>query len=756
MAETSTVWARDYLKRHLVPITLGVALLLGALLFLIYQDNGFTQRAEAIAYDLRLNATLPNTVDERVVVVDIDERSLAREGHWPWARDKLAKMVNQLFEKGAAVVAFDVVFAESDESVNVKALRDLAQKIFSNQPAFIQAIDRLTPQLGRDAVFAKSMQGRPVILGYYFNFDYDKTRGKTESVGVLPPAAPLSQDLTRSNIPFQPATGYGANLPILQAATRSAGYFITEPDIDGTLRRIPMLVRYEDRLYASLSLETVRVYAGAQQIKPVVYKLLKQDALEKLVLGEYEIPTDGLGYVLIPFRGRERSFPYISATDVLHDVVTKQQLSGKIVLVGTTAPGLKDLRSTPVQADYPGVEAHANVIASILDTRPGHEGGGRFYQRPSWALGADVVLLLTAGLILVFLMPRLSVLYAAVVTVAAALLLLGLNMWIWFNGVVLALAIPLMFIFLLFTLTVSYGYLFESRNRRALVGVFGQYVPPALVDEMSLGKDDFGLEGESREMTVLFSDIRGFTTVAERLTPQELKSLLNRFFTPMTHVIHSHRGTIDKYVGDLIMAFWGAPLHDDQHARHALDAAMAMLEAETALQREFAQMNLPPISIGIGLNSGTMNVGNMGSEFRVAYTVIGDAVNLASRIEGLTRVYGARIIVSESTKSGHPDLLYRELDRVRVKGKQMGVTIFEPLAYLDRADQALRKELDLYHQALRLYREGKWDLAELQFLGLKEKQPDCLLYQVYIERIQHYRKHPPAKDWQGVFDFATK
>jgi len=744
----------EYGKRFLVPIAAGlIVLFLALFLQMGYDDSEFTQRVEAIAYDLRLRATLPNTVDDRIVIIDIDEPSLAREGHWPWPREKLARMVDRLFEKGVAVLAFDIVFAESDENTGITILKNAAEKMFSTQPEFMRAIEALKPQLDRDAIFAKSLQGRPVVLSYYFNFDANRT----DSVGILPAPAQLLQDLNRKGIDLPVAAGFGANLPVLQAAARGAGYITTEPDVDGNFRRIPMLVRYKNHFYAALALETARVYLGAQHIQPVSVKLWKDMyAVEKLILGDYEVPTDRHGRVFIPFRGREKSFPYISATDVLQGSIDKKQLEGKIVLVGTTAAGLKDLRSTPVQADYPGVEAHASVISAILDTKGGQPSRQRFYQRPSWAPGADAVILLILGLILVFLLPRLTVLPAAFVTLGAASLLLGLNMLMWLNGVVLALAIPLLFILVLFTLSTVYGYLIESRSRRTLMGVFGQYVPPALVDEMSQGAENFGLEGESREMTVLFSDIRGFTAMAESLTPGELKNLLNRFFTPMTRIIHAHRGTIDKYVGDLIMAFWGAPLHDDQHARHALEAAMQMLEREAELKQEFEQLGLPAISIGIGLNTGNMNVGNMGSEFRMAYTVIGDAVNLASRLEGLTRVYDVGLVVSEATRAGHADLLYRELDRVRVKGKQKAVTIYQPIAYNDRATPELRQELNLYHQALRLYRDADWDLAELQFLALSQKYPECRLYHLYIERIQYFRTSPPAPEWRGVFDYTSK
>ena len=742
----------EFWRRVAVP-WLGGALLLAGALWLQVANPAFTQRAEAIAYDLRLRASLTPSRDSRVVIVDIDEHSLASEGQWPWPRERLALLVDNLFAAGAAVIAFDVVFSEGDKDVAAAYLRELAHKHGRRD---LQAlVDKLPVDVGGDAALAKALHGRPVVLGYYFN----SGKGKTAVTGELPPSVQFTVDMPIDEIGFLRASGYGANIPVLQRAAAGAGYFIAQPDIDGNLRRMPMLTRYGDRLYASLSLETLRVYAGVPALGADVFDmhLGAGRGIENLRVGKYVIPTDRDAHVFIPYRGREGSFAYASAADVLHARMDASRIKNKIVLIGTTAPGLKDLRATPLQEDYPGVETHANIISAALDTAADTDTAHRhhFRQRPTWVPGADVVLLLVIGVLLVLLLPRLTLVPALVAVTSAAGVLVIINMIMWSQQVVLALAIPLLFIVMLYGFNTLYGYLFEVRTRRALTAMFGQYVPPALVDEMSARAENFGLDGESREMTVLFADIRGFTALAETLSPTELKQLLNRFFTPMTAIIHRHRGTIDKYVGDMIMAFWGAPLHDAEHARHALDAAMAMCAAEAELRTAFAADGLPPIAIGIGLNTGVMNVGNMGSEFRMAYTVIGDAVNLASRIEGLTRVYGAGIIVSETTRSGHDGILFRELDRVRVKGKAHAVTIYEPLAYADTATEAQRSELALYGQALKLYRERAWDLAELQFLNLKATN-DAPLYRLYVERIQYFRNSPPPPAWDAVFDFTRK
>jgi len=471
--------------------------------------------------------------------------------------------------------------------------------------------------------------------------------------------------------------------------------------------------------------------------------------LEWLTIKNRHVPVDHQVQTLVPFRGRQGSFPYVSATDIINGAADRNQLEGRVALVGTTAKGLFDLRSTPVQPNYPGVEAHANLIAGIVDDR--------VKQNPAYVLAAEVLLLVFSGLVMMFVLPLLGPLVAAAITVLLLLGVIGVNLAIWqYGNFVFPLAAGLMAVLAMFLFNMTYGYVFEQRGKRQLAGLFGQYVPPELVDEMSDNPDEISMESESRELTVLFSDVRGFTTISEGLDPKALSELMNGFLTPMTHVIHNNRGTIDKYMGDAIMAFWGAPIRDPDHARRALQAAMEMIDELAILQHEFAKRGWPPINIGVGLNTGTMSVGNMGSEFRLAYTVLGDAVNLGSRLEGLTKQYGVQLIVNETTAAAVPDFAYLELDRVRVKGKDKPVTIYEPLGPKDSVPKALRSEVKLYREALRLYRAQQWDLAEVQFINLQNTAPDRELYRIYEERISLYREMPPPSDWDGVFTHATK
>jgi len=735
------------LKKHAVPIAMGVAMLLVFLLHAAKVVNiPLIQHIEAISYDARLQLTMPNTLDRRIVIVDIDEKSLAEEGRWPWGRDKLAAMLDRLFDQyHVAVAGFDVVFAEKDESSGLKVLEQLGQKELKNLPQFQASLAQLRPQLDHDRIFAQKLASRPVVLGYYFTNKGDRVSG------LLPAPAFPAGSFQGSDTAFVGATGYGANLPEFQKVARNAGHFNPLTDFDGVARRVPMLMEYQGAYYESLSLAIIQSLSGNAGIQAVFEEGAGNvgDALEWLRVGKVKIPVDENISALVPYRGKQGSFPYVSATDVLHGRISAQELGGAIILVGTTAPGLMDLRSTPVGAVYPGVEVHANLIAGMLDHN--------IKQKPAFIMGAEIAELLLLGLLLAFTLPLLSPVKASLAALAALLLAIGVNLWTWQSAdMVLPLANTVLMILTLFMLSMSYGFFVESRAKRQITGLFGQYVPPELVDEMSENPGNFTMEGESREMTVLFSDVRGFTSISEGLSPKELSHLMNEYMTPMTRIIHKHRGTIDKYIGDAIMAFWGAPVRDPSHARNAVLAAIEMQEALAVLRPKFIEHGWPEVRIGVGLNTGMMSVGNMGSEFRMAYTVMGDAVNLGSRLESITKQYGAGIIVGELTQRAAPDIVFRELDRVRVKGKDEPVAIYEPLGAAGQADKTTLDELELFRQALKLYRAQDWDQAEVQLLKLQKTSPECALYRIYLERISYFRENPPGKEWDGVFTFTTK
>ena len=740
---------QESIKRHGIRIGLSLVVLL---FFLMYASGWmqvrFIERMENLAYDVRLNLMMPGTKDTRIVIVDIDEKSLLEQGRWPWGRNRLADLVNKLFaDYKIAVLGFDVVFAEKDESSGFKILEQIGRDYFKSSGEFGKIIEQVRPQLDYDQVFANSLKNRPVVLGYYFRLD-----GEGKGGGELPPPAFVAGSFKGRNVGFVEALSFGANLPLLQRSAAAGGHFNPDPDDDGISRKVTMLTEYKGNLYESLSLAVARVYLNPPKLEAGFATEEGGDysGLEWLQLGKRQIPVDGRVATLIPFRGKQYSFPYVSATDVLTGKADSKVLEGAIVLVGTTAPGLMDLRAAPVQSVYAGVEMHANMIAGILDQN--------IKQRPAYTMGAEFVLLLLVGLLLAMLLPLLSPVWATALAGGVLGALIAFNLAIWqMANLVIPIASMLLLIITIYVINMSYGFFIESRGKRQLAGMFGQYIPPELVEEMvEKGVDDFSLEGESRELTVLFSDVRGFTTISEGLDPKQLTQLMNEYLTPMTQVIHSHRGTIDKYMGDAIMAFWGAPLADQDHARHALLAGMDMQARLKLLQEEFKARGWPPIKIGVGINTGEMTVGNMGSEFRMAYTVMGDAVNLGSRLEGLTKEYGVDIMVSEFTKDKIPDFLFRELDRVRVKGKDLPVAIYEPVCPAGEEDKATKDELQLYCETLKLYRAQNWDLAEMQFINLQKLNPERYLYSVYLKRVAYYQENPPGADWDGSFTFKTK
>ena len=740
------------LKDNWTRVAMSAAVLV---LFLVHATDTwrfeFIEQMENLAYDSHLELTMPRTVDDSVVIVDIDETSLSAEGRWPWSRDKLAHMLDRLFQQyKVKLVGFDIVFAEPDESSGLKTLERLAKNDLQGNQDFVNRLDVIRPQLDYDGIFAETIQKYNVVLGYYFNFgDEDEVA----RIGELPEPLFEKSDFQGKAVQFLTATGYGGNIKALQASALGAGHFTQQPDRDGVVRRVPMMVRYEDRYYGSLSLEMVRrvlaVDAVTTRFEKPLFEARGYPGLEWLMVGNAGVPVDKNVKTLVPFRGGVGSFHYVPATDVLNGKVDPNLLEDKIVLVGTSAPGLLDLRATPMEEAYPGVEVHANLIAGILN--------GRMLEFPAYTMGAEVMMLLAVGIGMILGGVLLSPLNTTLFTLVGIVVYIVFNHVVWAYGhTVLPLASGIMMALSMFLLHMSYGYFVETRGKRQITGLFGQYVPPELVDEMAKAPTQYSLAAESRELTVLFSDVRGFTTISEGLSPADLADLMNLFLTPMTEVIHHSRGTIDKYMGDAIMAFWGAPLPDADHARHALEAALEMILKLDEINAEFRTRGWPEINIGVGLNTGLMNVGNMGSSFRMAYTVIGDAVNLGSRLEGLTKKYGVRLIVSETTKDAVPEYAYRELDRVRVKGKAKPVAIYEPLGLIEQLDAQWKKELKLFADTMRLYRAQQWDTAELNYVNLQRGSKSPALYKMYAERVAHFRDAPPPADWDGVFEHESK
>ncbi len=748
-------------SRSLLWRVLRVALLVGALVIAIAHAAGYlplrfvTQLDLAIA-DARLRALMPRTLDARIVIVDVDEKSLAEVGRWPWGRDQMAALTDELFTRQqAAVVGFDMLFAEPDNGAALPVLERLAADV----PELATRLPGWRAELDHDRRFARALSGREAVLGFYLTSD----RGGRQT-GTLPAPAFDAVLLQGRRAAFTHWDGYAANIDALARAAPAAGYFNFAPDADGLVRSLPLLARLGNEHHEALALAMFRRFTGAPRVLPG-FATSGDNTLISVVLEQggrrHAIPVDEHGRVRVPFRGAGGpgggSFEYVSASDVLKGRTPTAHLARKLVLVGSTAPGVYDQRSTPVSAVYPGVEVHANLLSGLLDAR--------VPVQPDWAAGYEILLLLVIAAALTWGLPRLRAARAAQLTALLIAALVTLNLWAYgARGLVLPLAAPLLLVLLIYLGTTVWGYIVEGRSRRSLARLFGTYVPPELVEEMARDPARYDMRAENRELTVMFCDMRNFTQVSERLSPEDVRGLVNRFFSSMTAAIRAHRGTLDKYIGDAIMAFWGAPLADADHALHAVQAALAMAQRLNALNDDLRERALPQIGVGIGLNTGLVCVGDMGSDMRRSYTVMGDAVNLASRIEALTRHYGVDVLAGEATvratqRASACGFRWVEVDRVRVKGKQQPVTLFTPLGEASLRPLKFDEEMRLWGLVLTHYRLQHWDEAQARLTTLKtrfDRSPLLGLYQQFDGRIHHHRRAPPPADWDGAHTFDSK
>ncbi len=730
-----------------IPIILGL-LLLGLALWLqitpIRSVQHWVGRFEHLAYDIQLRAKLLTPHHKKlktsIAIVDIDDISLKQEGRWPWPRYKLATLVDHIQAQGAVVIAFDMIFTREEANIAKSVFNQMTIQHLMNPP-FETALKQVMPYFDNDIKFATSLSHGDSVVGISFLLS-------PYVEGAIPSPLLTLTTSAEKNLYFFITRGVLGVNPTLEVIAKNVGFINIFPDEDGIMRRVPLLLRYKDGLYSSLALQAVRIYL-LQKVSLITERYSDSVRLEGVQLGKTIIPTDDKGQVLIPFRGRGHAFPYFSAGDVLNNKIPPGAFAGKIVFVGSTAVGLGDLKPTSIQTSFPGLEIHATVADGILKND--------FLQKPAWSLGAEIILTFILGLILVIVFPYLGPLPLILLSIFIPVIMIYLNNQLnEKTNLIFNILIPMVFPFLLAIFNITYGYLFETRRRERLKEMFGQYVPKKHIDEMLKSSTHYGLRGEDRNMTVLFADIRNFTTISEGMLASQLKDMLNDFFTPMTEIIFKYHGTIDKYIGDLIMAFWGAPLKDKNHAEHALLAALDMQKEVVRLKPILAERHWPEINMGIGLNTGMMSVGDMGSRFRLNYTVLGDAVNLSSRVESLTKYYGVHILTTESTQMNQKKIVFRLVDKVRVKGKNNGVALYEVVCKQAELTDELRQELELSQAALNFYFAQQWEKAREVFEALNKKYPDVRLYSLYLERLVEFQKTPPANDWDGVYTHVKK
>jgi len=704
-------------------------------------------------YDVFVRRERPIQRSDVPVVVDIDDASLKKLGQWPWPRYRLARLLQTIEDADALAVGIDIVFAESDRTSPGALLeefeKDLRIKLdFSGLPPKLRDFD---------AVLARTLAGGPFSLGYYLTFGAGSSPGQeapASESAFLPPAINLS--VSRAPGADEPprylskASGVIAPLPILIQAAPAAGFFNAIPDEDNILRRSPLLLSYRDRILPSLALSTVmEAYGVKNALLKVTEGGVSSLTLDGKGLGRVTIPLDGHGRIMLNYRGKSGAFPVVSAADVLEGRADPSFFKDKIVYLGTSAAGLKDLRASPIDRFMPGVEVHATITDMIL-TRD-------FLERPDYAPGVEVLCALVLG-----------ILAAALLSWTRAVFLLlpfaALGFGVWFGSaelfaksrIFISPLYPLLALILNFMALTFLKFWREEREKRFIHSAFSHYLSPKVVNEIVDSPDKLTLTGEEREVSIIFTDVRGFTSISEKLTPTQVVDLLHGYLTPMTRIITGNMGTLDKFIGDAIMAFWNAPLDVPGHPRRAVETALAMLDELGRLNAGFQKTYGLSINIGIGLHCGRARVGNFGSADLFDYTIIGDAVNLCSRLEGLTKYYGLRLLVSDAIKEACQNACdFFEVDRVRVKGKNEPVTLYT--AFPPGEARNLADELALFSKALHAYKAGDFAGACAAFAGPGGENPKlATLFALFADRCETLLKNPPAAPWDGVYVHTSK
>lgn len=701
------------------------------------------ERLDGLLYDMKVQHLPPWPESVlNIQIVDIDERSLATIGRMPWSRDKFAELTEKLAAAGAIVIAFDVLFAEPQ--VNEVKLR-LEQ---SELPSGVDQDVLLSwaEQFNDDHYFAGVISHNEVVLPALLHREFNIASGAPLQTAALNINSVAQPDFTRQ-LSIPQFSGFAGTIKPLLSVASGQGYMNSFEDADGFIRRGALLSQVDGVVVPSFALETFRVYSLLSQVTPAWEVSEKEAYLTGVQVGDTLIPTDITGKILVPFKGPQKTYPYTSAADIFQGNFNPNRFDQAIVFIGTSAIGLADLRSTPVGLGYPGVE----IQATLFDALAAPES---IPSQPEWWREFLLLQLILIGAVYLWLLPGRPPLQSATLSLTIFVLVVALNLGAW---QFYFLHLPLFSVGLLTLLLSGYyvinGFFAENKRRRVVKKLFDQYVPPAHIDKILSEPDAVNLIGEKKVLSVMFSDIRSFTTISESMEASELKRWLNRFFTPITSAILTHGGTIDKYVGDMVMAFWGAPLDEPAHAEKAIDAAFEMLSSLNRLNAAYLQDGLPQAAIGIGINTGDMNVGDMGSDFRRSYTVIGDAVNLGSRLEGLTKYYGVTILVSESTKLAAPKYDFWTIDKVKVKGKDLPVTVYSPVTPESPDDNA---QAQAFNVAMESYFARQFNAAYKAFELLGDDFPNQTLRQLYLLRTRHFIAEPPSAEWDGSYTHTSK
>jgi adenylate cyclase len=702
------------------------------------------ERLDGMLFDLKVKRlpSWPINVTN-IQIVDIDEFSLSQIGRMPWPRDVFAQLTRKLSELGAIVISYDVLFSEPQKNPALTVLSQLdspLSKALSDNPDFLSQFDY-------DQQFANAVGQSEVIFSVLLHVDSDTKTEQPLRIGQI-----NSEGVVQStpNLPslLQSYPAYAGLLTQLADVSAGMGFMNAFQDPDGFIRRSALLAEVDGKLYPSLALETFRVYSLIDKVLPIWQTSEKVAYLTGIEIGNTFVATDNMANIFIPYRGKAKTFPYTSASEVINDNVTDQRFEQAVVFIGTSANGLADLRATPVGLGFPGVEIQATLFDALIAPQ-------YIPYQPEWWREALLVQIILIGIICLLFFPNRSPVVTTSLTLIFLSMVIGVNLLLWYQYFIyLPLVSPILLTILMSGFYVSRGFFTESVKRKEVNAVFAQYVPHAHIERILKDPDSVNLSGEKKELSVMFSDIRGFTSISETMSAGELKLWLNQFFSPVTQAILQHDGTIDKYVGDMVMAFWGAPLDEPNHASRSIDAAFAMLQELTELNKTFVNDNKPQALIGIGINTGEMNVGDMGSDFRRSYTVIGDAVNLGARLEGLTKFYGVEILVSEFTRQQALEYEYCLVDKVKVKGKAVPVTIYSPLSHSASDDEI--REKNEFNLCVELYFAQHFQAALELILLLSATMKNQHLLELYKQRIEQFLFQPPPTEWDGSFTHINK
>lgn len=705
-------------------------------------------------------------LNPQIVIATIDTKSVDKFGRWPWPREIMAQLLEQLagyYE--IEVLGYDAVFSEPDpnDQTTLKVIRrfgEAAKSLDSSSKNHIQSVEalsqRLSVEMQNDRIFGEALQkyGKKVVNGYFFFADPERVKHLTaaekeqSSARVAPSAIKIIRGINHlAYTPLYEGVAVESNIGMLSPESAIAGYFNVFPDSeDGTVRRVHLVMRYQDQYFPSLDLQLLSRHLGDAPISMSV----GEAGIEGFMVGEKKIETDSDGSVMINYRGPAASFPHYSVWDLIKRKVPKADLAGKVVLLGATEVGVFDLRTTPVGVDFPGVEVHANLLDNLIH-------GDYFYVSELTNL-LTLLGILLLGLFVGLVVPRLKAISGALFALVLGAAIFGADAWFLTRH-----QTWLSFSYLLGTVALNwlaimlYNYFGEEKDKRFIKGAFGQYMAPQVIDELVKNPGLLKLGGERREITAFFSDIQGFSTLSESLSPEELVILLNEYLTAMTDIIMRHGGTVDKFEGDAIIAFFGAPIPYADHAKRACAASLEMQEKLGQMRAAWREKGRPELKMRIGLNTTVAVVGNMGSAQRMDYTMMGDGVNLAARLEGVNKEYKTYLMVSETTQQASAeDFEFRELDWIRVVGKQARIRIYEilgPKGCLD--DEALKLE-KFFQKGLGLYRRKEFGEAAKYFSHFAKQNPQSGAAAIFLERCRQFTKSPPPENWDGVFQMTNK